>query len=277
MSTPIWHHYIPQFLQRNFLDERGKIHVFEKGDPNRRIRAMSPKSAFASEGLNTFRASDGTSNSDLEVWYSKFESKAALVVRKIVLAAEAGRAPRLSAEEKNLWDNFLYHQQKRAPNAFDRYAKDFEKDLPGFIEWFEREHRPLTEKERNDFQKPEVLEMLRQRAMVSARGMGGQEVVNILGRRGIAVGVITAPNRSFLLGDGDWARLGETGRLTDQKTELWTPIAHNVAVSPWGREGQERAISLDMNQVRTINCLIYENSNVVGARSPLLIRSLAGI
>jgi hypothetical protein len=88
----------------------------------------------------------------LESRYSVLESEVAPVIERIVVQARLEKLPRLTEAERNIWDNFVYHQQKRAPDAFHRIGlvSNFEKDLQRFVEEFEREHRPLTEQERAD-------------------------------------------------------------------------------------------------------------------------------
>jgi hypothetical protein len=98
------------------------------------------------------------------------------VIKKITDRARARKIPGLTDEERNIWDNFVYHQQKRAPDAFERLGliADFEKGLPRFIEQYVREVGPLTEVERAEFGSPEVIKRMIQQASVKARGRGAK-------------------------------------------------------------------------------------------------------
>jgi hypothetical protein len=199
------------------------------------------------------------------------------VIKKITDRARARKIPGLTDEERNIWDNFVYHQQKRAPDAFERVGliADFEKDLPRFIEQYVREVGPLTEVERAEFGSPEVIKRMIQQASVKARGRGSEEVIEMLANRGISVALITAPNKSFILGDHPLSRMGADGRLGHPDIELWLPIASDVAVSPWGAPMKEKLIEINGDHVRRVNEVIYIHNNTVAARSERLLRSLA--
>lgn len=101
--------------------------------------------------------------------------------------------------------------------------------------------------------------------------------MSALAARGIAVALITNPNKSFVIGDYPLARMGPDGTLSHPETELWLPIAADVAVSPWGNTASEKLILIGTEHVRTINKVIFDHSNVIAGRSEALIRSLADL
>ena len=100
----------------------------------------------------------------------------------------------------NIWDNFFYHQQKRAPDAFERLGVVAE--LPGELDRYiaeaeARSPRPFTPEERAVVKSPEGLARIVQAASVQARGRGSQEVKVALAARGLAFARITSHNKSF--------------------------------------------------------------------------------
>jgi hypothetical protein len=274
MSEPRRHHFIPRLLQRRFTDGQGRLFVFDKRRPEAVFNA-TPSDVFVKRDLNTIFGKDGSRDVGLERWYSTIESEVAPVIERIIDRARARKTPRLTPDERNIWDNFLYHQQKRAPDAFERLGlvESFEKELPLWIKEYEREVRPLTDQERADLWSTEGKKRLIQGASVQARGRGSRAIIEMLASRGIVVAIIAAPNKSFILGDHPLARMGVDGHLT--ATELWFPISADVAVSPGGSAMAEKLIDLGGSEVRHINEVIFQQSNAVASRSEALLRSLA--
>ena len=279
MSLPRRHHFVPQMLQRRFTDAGGRLYVFDKRRPEAGVFGTTPGNAFVQKDLNAVELKDGSKHVGLEIWYSELEGQVAPIIDKIVERARARKVPGLTDDERNAWDNFMYHQQKRAPDIFERLGlvQDFEKDLPARIAEYEREVRQLTDVERVALQSPEAIKRMVQRASVQARGRGSEEVVATLASLGIAVALVKSPKKSFILGDHPLARMGPTGELGHPATEIWMPIAPDVAVSPWGSPKSEKLIAIEWDHVRRVNQTIFQHSNIVAARSEALIRSLAGL
>lgn len=279
MSLPRRHHFVPQMLQRRFTDAAGRLCVYDKRRPEAGVFATTPGNAFVQKDLNAIELKDGSKHVGLEIWYSELEGEVAPIIDKIVERARARKVPGLTDDERIVWDNFIYHQQKRAPDVFERLGlvQDFEKDLPARVSEYEREERPLTDEERAEIFSPAAIERMIQHASVQARGRGSDEVVATLAALGIAVAIIISPKKSFILGDHPLARMGPTGELGHPATELWMPIAPDVAVSPWGQPKKEKLIGIEGDHVRRVNETIYKHSNIVAARSEALIRSLAGL
>ena len=69
--------------------------------------------------------------------------------------------------------------------------------------------------------------------------------------------------------------MGSEGQLSHPETELWFPIAPDVAVSPWGKAMTETLFEFAGNDVRRVNETIFKHSTIIAARSEALLRSLA--
>lgn len=277
-SIPRRHHVYPQLLQRNWMGEDGRVFIFDKRRPERGVLRLAPKDALVEKDLNTVVRTDGSKDVGLEEWYSKLEGDVAPIVEKIVTEACCGRAVALTDDERNTWDNFVYIQQKRAPDVFTRLG--VEADMPGQISehmaWYEANVRSLTEAERAQLSSPEGFKRMLQMARVTARGYGGDEIVPIMAERGFSVGIPAESKKSFIFGDHPLARFG--GRLDDPKTEVLFPIAPDVVVISVGLRAQGgKFVRLAGDAVRKVNSAIFENSNVVGSRSERLLLSLAGL
>ncbi len=245
MSDPRRHHYVAKSFQRRFADAEGKLYVFDKGDPRAGIRRKIPKKSFVQWDLNTIEQKDGSRDTSLETWYSKLETDVAPIIDKIVDAARARDTPNLTETERNLWDNFSYHQQKRAPDIFYRLGlvQRFDSFLQREIAEFEREVRPLTADEREELNSPKAVSRMIQYASAHARGRGSEEIIATLARCGLAIALIAKPNKSFIIGDHPLARMGPDGKLGHPATELWFPIASDVAVFALGASSFGKALS----------------------------------
>lgn len=107
-----------------------------------------------------------------------------------------------------------------------------------------------------------------------------QETREILKNRGILILKVVA-NKSLILGDEPQLRMNSrgTGHLNDEKTELWFPIAHDVAVSP-GSTNAPKHESLfklgakDTAAIRRLNRGVFGASSEVACRSYSLLHSL---
>lgn len=277
MTVPRRHHYVPVFIQRRFTNGDGKLFLYSHERRARGVYTSRPEDAFVQRDLNTVEEKDGSKNVELELWYSWFEGLIAPIVERIVSRARARKEPQLTADERNAWDNFVYHQQKRAPDTFKRLGllDEFRENLAARIDEYHGSVRPLGEAERGNLMREDTIKAMIQRASVTARGRGGGEALDALASRGIGVCVIGPPGKSFILGDHPQSRMGPNGDLRDTSTDLWMPIAPDVAVSPWGKAGTEHLLVANGDAVRRINRVIFQQSNLVGARAEALLKSLA--
>lgn len=278
MSDSRRHHIVPLMIQRRFLDEDGFIAYFDKRRPHLGVLRVNPINAFVERDLNSTVTNEGVRDASLEREFAELESEAKVVTDRILEAAQRRKIPRLSPDERLLWDTFFYIQQKRAPDVFQRlgFVDVLKNDLSSYLDEYERNVRPLTEVAREWFQQPETMARLIQNVTVKARSGCGEEVIAVLAKRGLAVAAIQDPKKSFILGDHPLARFN--GRLDDPKNEVWMPIAPDVAVSPWQtRDRGEICTDISTENIRLINRTIFDNSNVVASRSEVLLRSLAGL
>lgn len=79
------HHYIPQFLIRNFCDSDGLLYVYNKQEKRIISRKLSPKSIFFEVNRNTV-SSHGNESDDLEQLYSAIDTKISSDLNKVLRA-----------------------------------------------------------------------------------------------------------------------------------------------------------------------------------------------
>lgn len=76
------HHYIPQFLIRNFANDKSMLHVYNKDSG--KIKEMAPKSVFFEWNRNTLKFVGGKANDKMESIYAVLDSMMAEPVNKVI-------------------------------------------------------------------------------------------------------------------------------------------------------------------------------------------------
>jgi hypothetical protein len=117
MGNPKRHHYVPEMLQRRFVNERGMLYYFNKKKPGKGVGETGPGNLFVKSNLHTKYEAGGVKDTSLETFYSKIEGTADTIIDRIVTSARRGQRPALSATRKEEWDQFLFFQWKRVPDC----------------------------------------------------------------------------------------------------------------------------------------------------------------
>jgi hypothetical protein len=82
------HHYIPQFLIKNFADDDGLLHLYDKQTGRIAKQRQSPKSIFFEMDRNTVLF-DGEPQDHLESLYAALDDKAAADLQNVLLTGKA--------------------------------------------------------------------------------------------------------------------------------------------------------------------------------------------
>lgn len=275
MSIPRDHHYVPEFLQKRFVNSNNKLFFFDKTNPYG-ITEKSPSQVFKKRDLNTIKNLDGSLNVELEDVYSRIENDIAPIIVRIDEQAKSGRLPKLNFEEKSCWDRFYYHQHSRAPDVFERL---------GGVEEIQRNYeRQVSEDFENGIISQTYKEYLLskkgaytfiQETSVCTRGLENEDILNQFSKFGMLIGVIEPKNKSFIMGDYPIVALEPKNSIAqNNRAEIWFPISSSVAIS-YCENRMECLINLKDHQVRKINSDLYDQSNFVAAGSRALIKSFA--
>ena len=277
MNIPIRHHYNPQMILRNFTDANGELHCFSKASG--KVFKSSPADVFVEKYLYTQRDEHGKKDMSVESELSRLiEGPVAPVVKKIVEMARIGRTPGLTQSEKRAWDGYFCCQLRRLPSVRESLP-DAEIVLEN-LDRFEAEVRPLTSSERKKFENPELQRELTRNAWVKIVSQSYGELMDVLQRKGLGIGVIENCKKSFVMGDNPTIRVAPLGRthLGFSEVQILLPISHDVVVTPGYLAGQEDLVVLsDTEWIRKINEAIFEQSNLIAARSQRLIESLSWV
>lgn len=137
------HHYIPQWLLRNFRNSSGKIYGFVKSKPARGVFATTPKNLMVEKDLYALRES-GAARQSVEKWFSGQEAREKTVADKIITAARNNALPRLTPAERSICHRLHYRTWVRTPEIAAEKDEDMEPfDIDAFLEWFGKK-RNLT-------------------------------------------------------------------------------------------------------------------------------------
>jgi len=273
-------HFIAQMLLQRFADEEGKLLFFSKQFPAKGVLCTTPGNLFCQTHIYTARDKNGVTDVRLERSYARLESLANAVIEKIVTSARAGRAPLLTAEERDIWALFFYNQWKRAPDFHRKFleTEKFESQLKQATAAFEANVRRLTPDEKCDLRNPQWLERVKQNAMIHALTPTSPTILAVLKEKGLGIATIRKPGNSFVIGSFPVVKLAHPGgpHPADPAVEMWLPVAHDVAVSPAPLQSPaELLVEIhDDSPVRHINAAIFSQSTAIAGRSQKLIASL---
>lgn len=268
INQPRRHHFVPQFLLRNFADEVGKLWFCNLTKARRTINHRPPKSIFFERDLNSIAQRNGLINVRLEDWYHQLETDAAPICEKMISSVLDRANLPISVEERAAWILFYYAQGKRSPSSLLRMGIEdtFEADVTRALEEFEKEHRPATAEERKLLADPRALERIRHSCRIHVRANCCDEVLNTLWNRGWLFATPQNPGSEFLV--GDFMPVMMSGRRGDGlDAEAWMPIHPRIAFSVYGLPSfGKKSVELTDAQVLKLNREIAQKSDMIGAR-----------
>ena len=270
------HHYIPQWLLRNFQNSSGKIYGFVKSNPVRGVLATTPKNLMVEKDLYALLGESGPARQAVEEGFSRLEADAKLVADKIITAARSNAPPRLTPEEKAIFHLFHYSMFVRTPDIAAEKDEDMEPfDNDAFLEWYGKERNLNAhdmEIARNFLHDPDHEKVSEHDShVIAVAAPPTPDVIADLEAHGIRIARIAKPNKSFVIGSYALALARYRGA-----SYAWLPISHDVAVEPYGPAGTETLVELTRDHdIRAINEASFRRSSIVAARSERLLHSLA--
>lgn len=186
--------------------------------------------------------------------------------------------PDLSTNDRALIDIFVYYQWKRVPDSIDKVVSRAALDNIGAdaIEEFERDVRQLTPAERAQLDDPVSWKRMIGNARTDVIGRGSPEVLEAFAKLTLNVVHITNSKKAFVMGSHPVAKLHAPGKshINDLETQIWLPIASDVAIAYTGRKPSRYITVGDAERIRHVNMATSWGSSLVASRSPDLTRSL---
>jgi len=265
-KEPKRHHFLPKMLLRNFTDRKGSLYFFSKHFGEKCVRKTTPDNFGLEKNLYTEYDEQGNKDNSAEELFADLEGKTADIFKKIINAARKGKKPELTPSEKETLDYYIYCQWARVPDTTDPILnRDLNEDDNRY-----KLIRDMTPEEQEKFEKE-----LRVKSLIRGVSEPNEEILRILGDKGLAVLILKKSKKSFVIGTNPILRIPKSIHLADPKAESWLPIAYDVAISPYFAHGTERLLdTIEDQDIRGFNETILKQSSAIAGRSEKLISSL---
>ena len=266
VKEPKRHHFVPKMLLRNFTDKNGFLYFFDKHFKEKCVQKTTPDNFGLVKKLYTLYDEQGNKDNSAEKLFAGLEGKTAKIFKKIINAARKGKKPELTPSEKETLDYYIYCQWGRVPDTTDPILNRDLKESDNRYKLI----RDMTPEEQEEFKKE-----LRVRSLIRGVSEPNEEILRILGDKGLAVLILKKSKKSFVIGTNPVLRIPMGIHLADPKAESWLPIAYDVAISPYFPHGTERLLDkIEDQDIRGFNENILKQSSAIAGRSEELISSL---
>lgn len=103
-NSPKRHHFIPQFILRNFADQEGKLHCYDKEREG--FFSTSPANVFSRKHLYT-KDEGGTKLTHVENGLSQIEGAFNEKIKQIIEAARSERYLELKPADEDFFRRFI--------------------------------------------------------------------------------------------------------------------------------------------------------------------------
>ncbi|WP_398466531.1 DUF4238 domain-containing protein [Tardiphaga sp.] len=276
MNVPKRHHFVPEMLQKRFVDEAGLLHFYNKRTPEKGVQSTRPGNLHVKTHLYSKILSDGTKDVALELRYAALEGVAEPIFAELVNAALRGRTPRIPSTTREVIDHFAYEQMRRVPEFHEQImpTSDSERQIRLALDEYERRFRKVPAEQRENTLRPSSIEEFRQNARVGALSRHSPRVMRALASKSLVI-ARTRTKLSFMIGSRPVVR--SRGNLPDPATEVWLPIGANVALLYIGERWESPPIyDVPDHTVRRLNDTIAAQSAMFAGRSGKLILSVIG-
>lgn len=277
--VPKRHHAVPEMLQKRFVDREGCLYAFDRRRPKPEVFRTTPSNLFVHGHLYRRTEADGSSDIEMEAWFSELESATDPIIEKIVCAARQGRKPGLTGSEFETWLTFFFMQWKRVPDLHLTTVTDaeVEETFDDLIAELRRTH-PHRASEIDKVDTPDNRKRMKQNARVDVLRGGGDEPMTALRLRGLGIAKVTAPDKQFVLSSRPVVKLTHPGHthLLDPTCEMWLAVAPDIIVGLGPGPGDEKLVGIgDASVIRDYNEACVSQSTVFASSSLQLVRSLS--
>ena len=267
------HHYVPEMMLRRFAGPDLHLWSFDKRHPDYGIERKPIARLFREWDLYTSVDAAGRRDRSAETRLSAMESRASPVLDRIVVEARQGRLAAVSSADREALADIMVAQLRRSPDAFDSITAkwNFDAFIADRLADWEAAGRSVEDVDRADLQSGRFVAQTRRNLLAQTVAEPLLRISAGVRRRGFLVGVLTKPNRSFLVGSDLLVRF--KGRITrrdgflDPTMEAWMPIARDVALCSYGERGNERIIEVEDAGLRKVNGLLSGQSTVIVCRA----------
>ena len=273
------HHYVPQGILRNFCFQSETTWYLCRerfpGEPKDR----NIGSIFCRRHFNSYQNDDGTKDDTLERFFGEeFDNFIPLWIKKFETALAAGKAAKLSVDERVRFVQFFYNHMKRSPDFIEPIVEKVTQKTfhPDSIRELEERVRPLTDDERLKFSSKKFQQKLAANSRVVNFSNQSLKILETLNKMSIALARPARTNKQFIVGSNPVVRFEDypSQRLGEKGVELWTTLTPTIAVG-FVNSVNVPVLELHDDHVRKMNWQLAKDSRAIASKSPKLLSSLA--
>ena len=244
-----------------------------------RLTQMTSVNAFVEGHLYTTTNEAGEKSDQIERAFAIMEGIVEPILAHVVADVRKRLRPNLSANEREWLLAFSELQFKRTPQTLASVVANtqIENLLANAVADYEAQYGPITHEARANAFDPERVARMSQNILMQNLLRFDGPAHDAIQKRGIAFARIVSPGKQFILGSRPFARFSSERRsmhLDDLGSELWLPIAPDLALGSHGRAPTMKYIQLDGAGTRKINEEIFVASDVVASSSRELVSAL---
>ncbi|MBY5533008.1 DUF4238 domain-containing protein [Rhizobium leguminosarum] len=267
------HHFVPQFILRNFTDNCGHLHFWRRDKGVENIGMSSPRNLFQETHLYSSYSQDGRRDNRLEQFFAnRIEPDTATLFRRLLDEVRSGSVPELSAKDWATWRSFWYFQMKRSPGYMRSMA-----DVTNVERYVDGQ---LAKAQANNVIDATVAQTLKPRMLqninVAAQAAGPSEKVQRrLAGLGMAIYYSSNAHKSFVVGDIPGASVSLKSADGTTMFARFLPISDDVALGLSDGPPSVTIVNVPPTVVRRMNEATLARSEVIAGRSNALVASLA--
>ena len=275
------HHYIPKSFQERFSGPDLHLWFYDKRERAFGVRKKPIARLFRGYDLYTVVGLDGARDRTTETRLSAIEGRASPILDRVIAEAREGRVSMFSEAERLALSTFFIAQFRRSPDLHITVAgrRRVDDAVAEVIAEWEAAGLIALSSQRSAVENERLSRKIRGNLLAENAAAPLLTASPVMMQRGFATGVIRLPQRSFVLGSTQFARLlSPQGRqdLGDPGSELWLPIASDVALCSHGLPGAGRLLEFVRDEdVLKVNGEIVRASTVLAAASRELVEELS--
>ena len=119
-------HYVPKLLLKNFVDSKGFLCVFDKKEG--KFHQKTPKNTFVEKYLTrSYDFNNENYSFEAENILSGIETRADLVIKRIIECARNNEHPKLPPEDGDAWKRFYHAMCRRTPEFAEEMLRHDER------------------------------------------------------------------------------------------------------------------------------------------------------
>ena len=273
MSESKKHHYIPKFILKNFLNNEGKIFIWNKKDKLNEVRQYIPEKVFAEKFLNSTIDNEGNRDNKLEDAFAKLDTESAKVINdKLIKSLDNRIQPDLYEEDRRVIDLFFYQIAFRSPQTLEEILTDqvYDKLIEHMVENEGIGGKKISDSEKARVRSDDTKKRIIQNAHIDARWSRNTEILEMLNRMTLTILPLYKNNKSFVVASKPMAYLNK-----EKLPLIWLPISPKFCIS-YTNIGKPISVLAPPpdEYIRKINNLLFNQTTVIGSNSDNLLYSL---